>query len=51
METILTEYDFHMAKVMRDSHPRWGAINDSAMYNPNRFEGDISKPLLPTIHF
>ncbi|ULT84452.1 hypothetical protein L5515_019100 [Caenorhabditis briggsae] len=39
-ETILTDYDFNMIGHFRDND-QW-FVNDSAMYNPLRFEGDIA---------
>uniref|UniRef100_A0A8R1DEI7 Metalloendopeptidase n=1 Tax=Caenorhabditis japonica TaxID=281687 RepID=A0A8R1DEI7_CAEJA len=39
-ETILTAYDFEMIANYRDSD-NW-FVNDSAMYNPHKFEGDIA---------
>ena len=40
-ETVLTDYDFNMIGHFRDND-QW-FVNDSAMYNPLRFEGDIGK--------
>ncbi|EFO98148.1 CRE-NAS-13 protein [Caenorhabditis remanei] len=39
-ETVLTDYDFNMIGHFRDND-QW-FVNDSAMYNPLRFEGDIA---------
>ncbi|CAI2358179.1 unnamed protein product [Caenorhabditis sp. 36 PRJEB53466] len=39
-ETLLTDYDFDMINTLRDQD-QW-FVNDSAMYNPLRFEGDIA---------
>ncbi|CAI5454942.1 unnamed protein product [Caenorhabditis angaria] len=40
-ETVLTEHDYRMINTYR-KEDRWYNSNDSAMYNPLRFEGDIA---------
>uniref|UniRef100_A0A0N5CCG7 Metalloendopeptidase n=1 Tax=Strongyloides papillosus TaxID=174720 RepID=A0A0N5CCG7_STREA len=40
-ETFLTNEDFINGKILRDSVDINDVIDDSAMYNKNRFEGDI----------
>ncbi|CAB3410375.1 unnamed protein product [Caenorhabditis bovis] len=41
-ETLLNDYDFQMIAAYQDDDDNWSRINDSAMYNPFRFEGDIA---------
>uniref|UniRef100_A0AC34FMW1 Metalloendopeptidase n=1 Tax=Panagrolaimus sp. ES5 TaxID=591445 RepID=A0AC34FMW1_9BILA len=41
-ETLLTEEDFRSGRILRDTVDN--VIDDSAMYNSNRFEGDIINP-------
>ena len=44
-ETSLTEFDYQMMDVYKDNDPiTVNDINNTAMYSPNRFEGDIGKP-------
>lgn len=40
-ETVLTDYDFERIGTLQDND-HW-FVNDSAMYNPLKFEGDIGK--------
>ncbi|PAV70450.1 hypothetical protein WR25_18947 isoform C [Diploscapter pachys] len=42
-ETSLTEFDYQMMDVYKDNDPiTVNDINNTAMYSPNRFEGDIA---------
>uniref|UniRef100_A0A0N5AIE8 Metalloendopeptidase n=1 Tax=Syphacia muris TaxID=451379 RepID=A0A0N5AIE8_9BILA len=43
-ETHLTAKDFQRARMQRDYVPSKTRIDDSSMYNPDRFEGDIINP-------